>query len=120
MLVDDSEIITDLLRGFLSDSERFEIVDVSTDGWEAISKSKALNPDLIIMDISMPRFNGLRAAETIKSNESAPKIVLLTLHSDEQHRKAAEQMGVDGFCDKLRLGDDLIHIISGIFPDRFN
>lgn len=120
LLVDDAPVITDLLRSFLGDTGRFDIVGVAVDGLDAISKSETLHPELIVMDIEMPAFNGLRAAKIIKSKPDAPRVVLLSLHAGKEYRKAADKAKTDGFCDKLCLEKDLLDIIRGIFPDRFD
>ena len=118
LLVDDSRIITDILESFLADTGRIDVVGVATDGREAIAKTRTLRPELVVMDINMPNVNGLRASAIIKAEHPEARIVLLTLKADEAHRRAARKVGVDGFCDKLRMEEELPDAIRSLFPDR--
>lgn len=78
LLVDDHPLFLDGIKTLLT-NRGIEVVGTAADGLEAIEKARALNPDLILMDIQMPRLNGLAATRLIKKEQPHVKIVMLTI-----------------------------------------
>jgi len=118
LLVDDSQVITDLLREELQDHGHFEVVDVARNGQEALDKVRALTPDLVITDYRMPGMDGLEATQLIKAQPDAPKVLLISMESSDSMEARAKRAGADAFCKKVFLHDRLTRLIQGLFPSR--
>jgi DNA-binding NarL/FixJ family response regulator len=80
LIVDDHEHIRKLVRAFLESEAAFEVCGEAVDGFDAIQKAQALKPDLIILDLSMPRMGGVEAAQRLKKFLPQTPIVLFTWH----------------------------------------
>src|SRR3981081_2352096 len=87
LIVDDSEAIRSVLRTFLESREGFEVCGEAVDGVDAIEKAKEIRPDLIILDLAMPRMNGAAAASVLKRTMPDVPIILFTMY-DELMSKA--------------------------------
>ena len=98
----------------LSQDERLDVVGHAADGAEAVSLTESLRPDLVLMDISMPRMDGIEAARRIKQQVRAPSILMLTtLESRDDVRRAAAA-GADGYLTKRSASSDLVTTIVEI------
>lgn len=93
-----------------------EIVGQASSGREAIELTKTLNPDLVLMDLSMPQMNGLEATRHLKAHADAPKIIIVTLHNGLAYQVAAREVGADGFVNKSDFADGLLPVIQKLFP----
>lgn len=113
LLVEDQEVVRLGLKMGFQVTSQIEIVGEATTGPMAIEKSRALKPDVIIMDVGLPIFDGIVATKKIKS-ESSSKILMLTSHSDDQTVVSALQSGADGFCLKDTSTDNLITAIQAV------
>jgi CheY-like chemotaxis protein len=80
LIVDDSGVVRRVVRSVLESQTQYQVCGEAIDGVDAIEKAKALKPDLIVLDLAMPRMNGLEAAMALKSAEPRPWIVLFTMH----------------------------------------
>jgi len=105
LIVDDNQAARKGLRALLSSFRskqgpdmKIEIVSEAENGQEAVTLAQDLVPDLIFMDINMPIMDGLKATKMIKDNLRNTKVVVLTMHGDQQ--EAAIQCGADGFIEK--------------------
>ena len=85
VIAEDHRILREGLQALLSSHPEFEIVGQAEDGLEAIRCVESLSPDLILMDLSMPRMNGLEAIEDIKKRCPNTRIVVLTVHKTEEY-----------------------------------
>jgi DNA-binding NarL/FixJ family response regulator len=95
LIVDDSETIRTVLRTFLESREGFEVCGEAIDGVDAIEKAKELHPDLIILDLAMPRMNGAAAASVLKRRMPQTPIVLFTIHDGVMGKALASAVHVD-------------------------
>jgi DNA-binding NarL/FixJ family response regulator len=77
-----------------------EIVGEAGDGKEAIQRTAALHPDVVLMDLEMPELDGYAATQAIKAGRPATRVVALTVHGEPQARQRAQAAGVDAFVDK--------------------
>jgi len=101
LLVDDNASFLALAKELLADScPSIELVGTASDGLEAVAKAEAMKPDLIIMDLQMPRMGGLQATRLIKAQDAPPVILLVSNYDDTDHRQFAAQVGADGFVNK--------------------
>lgn len=78
LIVDDHEITRRTIRSFLISYPEWQICGEAVDGVEAVEKAKSLRPDVILMDVSMPRMNGLEATKAIKKNNPEAKIIIVS------------------------------------------
>lgn len=116
LIVDDSRASLTSLRAFLKAETALDLLGLATDGQDAVRLSQALHPDLVLMDVQMPRLNGLEATQQIKAGSPAPKIILITIHSGPEIRARAQAAGADGFLTKSELGEHLLPAIFKLFP----
>ena len=116
LIVDDSDSTRGLVREFLESRPDFEVCGEASDGLEGIEKGIQLNPDLIVLDYSLPRINGLQVAVFL--HEIAPKtpIILFTFYKDVIPMRMANEAGVASIIsktDKLTLLADEVQRLTG-------
>jgi DNA-binding NarL/FixJ family response regulator len=99
LVIDDGDCVRDIIRIFL-EKEGFEICGEAADGVEAIEQAKKLRPDLIVLDLSMPRMNGVEAASILSQTMPGTPIVLLTLYQNLLGPTLASAVGVKAIIDK--------------------
>ena len=117
LLVDDHALVRQGLRSLL-ERENFSVVGEAADGLEAIQQARALSPDLVVMDISMPSENGLNAAREIQKSCPGIKVILLTQHSEDVYIADALEGGVAGYVLKSQVSNDLIHAIRQVMTGK--
>jgi two-component system, NarL family, nitrate/nitrite response regulator NarL len=118
LIVDDHEIIHNGIKDILRSEEEYDIVGHAFDGQEAIEKTKALNPDLIMMDISMPIMNGIEAVKAIKELNVGARIIALTQHSDNEYITEMFKAGANGYLLKNSRKDEFIEAIETVLKKR--
>jgi len=101
LIVDDSVILRDRLREMLSGIQGIEIIGEVQDEFEAIEFTKKLKPDMVILDIRMPRGNGFGVLQYIKKEQPDTIVIMLTNYPYPQYRKKCMDLGADYFFDKL-------------------
>jgi DNA-binding NarL/FixJ family response regulator len=113
LLVDDNgEMLTDL-RDELS--AEFEIAGTADNGEEAIREVMRLDPDVIVLDVTMPVMNGLQVASSLRDMHRRTKILFLTIHEEPEYISAAFSVGACGYVTKRRLASDLALAIREVF-----
>lgn len=101
LIVDDAPAVCEALRWVVNDTPELMVVGEAQDGETAVSQAKALNPDIIILDIELPRLDGYSVAHLLKKTMSSPPLILfLSVHDDHISRQRAKTAGGDGFVDK--------------------
>jgi two-component system, NarL family, response regulator NreC len=113
LLADDHQIVREGLRGLLEKSGH-EVVAEAADGREVLRLARTLNPDIAVLDMSMPLLNGLDAAYEIQRISPNVKTILLTMYSDKSYVLRALREGVRGYVLKSQASVDLIHAIQEI------
>ena len=117
IIAEDHTILREGLRSLLSSDPDLEIVGEAQDGQEAIRCVEKLKPNLVLMDLSMPRMNGLDAIKEIKKRSTETKILVLTVHKNEEYIVATLQAGADGYALKdsthAELGIAIKNVLSG-------
>jgi DNA-binding NarL/FixJ family response regulator len=116
VLADDHREVIAKVRGILGDE--FEVVDAVDNGMQAVKAVIALDPDVLVTDISMPLLNGLQAARNIQKLNCRAKIVVLTIHEDGDFIAAALSAGASGYVSKRRLSIDLVFAIHEALNGR--
>jgi len=117
LLVDDHDIVRDGIRSLLEDEVGFNIVDEAANGIEALESCGNTNLDAIVMDINMPKMNGIEATEKIKEKYPDLKILALTMMDEDEHIRKMIEAGASGYIlkssDKQELIDAIISILGG-------
>ena len=111
LLADDHQVLRSGLRALLNMEPDFDVVGEASNGIEAVKLAETLRPDIIVMDVSMPEMDGLKAAEEIQSLGLKSKIVILTVHADEQYLFQTLKAGASGFVHKSSADSELIDAI---------
>ena len=109
VLADDHREVIERIRGILGDE--FDVVETAENGSQALCAVLALDPDVLVTDISMPFLSGLQAARSIQKANCRAKIVFLTIHEDRDFIAAALSAGGVGYVTKRRLSSDLVFAI---------
>jgi DNA-binding NarL/FixJ family response regulator len=118
LLVDDNPSIRAVTRISLETHPGFTICGEAADGVEAVEKALELSPDLIVMDLSMPRMNGIEAAREVKGKLCHVQIVLFTLHRNAVKDSDASAAGISSIVSKLEGKDLLIAEIERLLKTR--
>lgn len=116
LVADDHQAMLDRVVGLLS--AEFTVVGAVGDGEEAVAAESRLRPDVLVLDISMPRLSGLKATNRVVTGGSRAAVVLLTVHDEPEFVEAAWQAGALGFVHKSHLGTDLIPAIRAALDGR--
>jgi DNA-binding NarL/FixJ family response regulator len=114
LIADDHTIVRQGMRKLLEIYPELQILGESKDGYETIEMAKKLNPDLIIMDISMPVLNGLEATRQIKKSFPEIKVLILTMHSEKEYIFKVLQSGASGYLLKGSHIDELVMAIRAV------
>ena len=118
VIAEDHTILREGLRMLLSSNPDFEVVGEAQDGLEAIRQVESLKPDLILMDLSMPRMNGVGAIQEIKKLNPTTKILVLTVHKTEEHILTALKTGAEGYILKDATHGELMLAMNNIFSGK--
>ena len=114
MLADDHPLLRKALRGALEEQADFEVIAEAKDGQEAVALATELLPDVLIMDISMPRINGLEATREIKANCPSIAVLVLTIHNDNEHVVSLLQAGAAGYLTKSVDDMEIVNAIRAL------
>ena len=111
VLADDHQALLARVRRVLA--EEYEVVGVVANGSQAVDAVRTLNPDVLVIDISMPVLDGLQAARQLQKANCRTKVVFLTIHEDHDFVAAAFSAGAVGYVTKACLSTDLVPAILG-------
>jgi len=98
--------------------KEYEIVESVTDGQALLDAASKSNPDLCVVDISMPIIDGIQAAAELKASGSTTKIIMLTVHEDDDFVKASFENGASGYVVKARIATDLVVAVKEVLAGR--
>jgi DNA-binding NarL/FixJ family response regulator len=118
VIAEDHTILREGLKSLLSSNPDFEIIGEAEDGREAIRCVEKFKPDLILMDLSMPRINGLDAIKEIKKRFSETKILVLTVHKTEEYILATLKSGADGYILKDSTHAELVLAVKNVLSGK--
>ena len=113
----DSEILRVRLIDMLSEIEGIEIVGQAQGSLEAIESIQELNPHVVILDIRMPRINGIKVLETIKKDGGSPTVIIFTNYPYPQYRKRCMDLGADFFFNKSTEFEKLVDTVKYLTHD---
>jgi DNA-binding NarL/FixJ family response regulator len=114
LIADDHALVREGIVAFLKLCDDIEVVAEASDGIEAIEKAKKLRPDIIIMDINMPKLGGLETTVEIKKMLPDTKVLVLTQYEDREYISRFLKAGVSGYLLKKAVGSDLITALKAI------
>ncbi|MDX1707716.1 MAG: response regulator transcription factor [Desulfobacterales bacterium] len=118
VLVEDHTILREGLRALLSADPKFDIVGEADDGRDALRQVDKLTPDLVVMDLSMPRMTGMDAIREIKRRHPATKIIALTVHKAEEYLRTTLHAGADGYVLKDATHVELLLAIQNVLKGK--
>lgn len=114
VLAEDHTILREGVRAIFAAEEDLTVVGEATDGREAIQRAEELRPDLVLLDLSMPRTGGLDALKEIKRVSEGTRVLVLTVHKTEEYVHAALQAGADGYVLKDSSSADLLQAVRSV------
>lgn len=118
VIVDDHTILRDGLDSLLTMNDEFEVVGHAADGLEAVRQAEKHGPDIMLIDLSMPRMDGMSAIKEIKKQASRVRILALTIHRDEEYILSAFDAGADGYCLKDAHFDEVLTAIRTVLAGK--
>ena len=114
LLADDHPLLRHSIRSVLEKEPDLQVIGEASDGEEAVTLAKELQPDVVLMDIGMPKLDGLEATRQIKAAHPNIAILVLTIHSDEQHIIGILQAGAAGYLTKSVFGEEVVQAVRGV------
>jgi two-component system response regulator NreC len=122
LLVDDHAVVREGLRLLVDAQPDMEVVGEAEDGEMALEKTRELQPDIVVMDISMPHLNGVQATERLKIAHPKIKVVALSSYSDDAHVRQLLASGASSYVLKRTLSEELIRALrivdsGGVYLD---
>ncbi|MCF7972555.1 MAG: response regulator transcription factor [Phycisphaerae bacterium] len=114
MIVDDHKLMVQGIRLLLTTRMQVDIVAEGFDGEEAVQLAREVKPEFILMDISMPKLNGIEAAQKILSELPSIKIIILSMHAEARIVQEALQAGCRGYVLKDAILEDLVNAIKTV------
>ena len=118
VLADDHTILREGLRALLTADDEIVVVGEAQDGREAVRCVERLEPDLLLMDLSMPRMSGMDAIREIKKRYPDTRIIALTVHKTEEYLLTTLQAGADGYVLKDATHDELVMAIRTVMAGK--
>jgi two-component system, NarL family, sensor kinase len=118
LIADDHEVMRRGLRGLVESQEEWSVCGEAVEALEAISKTKELRPDLLILDVSMPGMSGIDAALQILKDDPSIKILFFTMHDSPQMMREISNVGAWGYVAKARAGNDLVDAVRIILDGK--
>ena len=118
LICDDHAVVRRGLRSLVSVKPEMELVGEAVDGEEAVAMAKKLKPDVIIMDLVMPRKDGVTAISEIKKNNQDARILVLTSFSDDKNVFSAIKAGASGYLLKDSSPEDLLQAINDVYQGK--
>ncbi len=114
LLVDDHAVVRAGLKALLEASGTAEVVGEASSGEEAVAKARSLAPDIVVMDLAMPGMDGIQATRRIVALGIETKILVLTIHDEDEFLLPALEAGEDGFLNKSAADTDLMGAIEAV------
>lgn len=112
LLVDDHAMFRAGIKALLEAEGRLQVVGEASSGDEAVDRVRELKPDVVVMDLSMPGSNGLEATRRIAALELDTKVLVLTVHAEEEYLVPVVEAGASGYLTKTSADNDLIEAIK--------
>jgi DNA-binding NarL/FixJ family response regulator len=118
LLVDDHPVVRQGLKTLLQGRSEMEVVDEASDGIEAVEKVGTLRPDVVVLDVTMPKMNGIEACRIIKKKNPELEVLFVTQHDSPQMMREALAAGARGYVVKSNLARDLVEAVEAVSQHR--
>jgi DNA-binding NarL/FixJ family response regulator len=118
LLVDDHPIVRQGLKTLLEGRAGWQVIGEASDGVEAVEKAETLNPDVMVLDVTMPRMNGLEACRVIRRRAPKLEILFVTQHDSPQMMREALDAGARGYVVKSNAARDLLEAVEAVSQHR--
>ena len=118
LVADDHPVVRKGLQSCLSKQARLRIVGEAADGDEALRKTRELRPDVVLMDISMPRMNGLAVTEVLRKDTPSVKVLVLSVHNNRDYIFRIIQSGAHGYVSKEAPPEELLRAIESVYENK--
>lgn len=114
LMADDHPLLRQSIRSVLEQEQDLEVIGEARDGEEAVRLADELQPDVVLMDIAMPKMDGLEATRRIKASHPDIAVLVLTIHSDDQHIIGILEAGAAGYLTKSVFGEEVVQAVRGV------
>ncbi len=118
LVVDDHPVVRQGLRTLLEGQSGWEVVGEASDGLEALDKADSLQPDVVVLDITMPRMHGLEVCRVLRQRTPGPEILFVTQHDSPQMMREALDAGARGYVVKSNAARDLLAAVEAVSQRR--
>ena len=118
VLAEDHKILRQGLRSLLNTSDELEVVGEAEDGMDAIRTISEKNPDIVLLDLNMPKMDGIAVIKEIKREFPETKILALTMHKNEEYILEVFKSGGDGYCLKSSGHEELVMAIRAVLSGK--
>jgi DNA-binding NarL/FixJ family response regulator len=118
LLVDDHPVVRQGLRTLLEGQSGWEVVGEASDGLEALDKAASLQPDVVVLDVTMPRMHGLEVCRVLRQRTPGPEILFVTQHDSPQMMREALVAGARGYVVKSNAALDLLAAVEAVSQHR--
>src|SRR5579859_2220545 len=119
LLADDHTILRAGLRMMLDAQPDIEVIGEASDGRQALAEAQRLQPDVVLMDITMPEMNGIEATRQVKRALDSTRVLILTMHENEEYLFQVLRAGASGYILKEAASTELISAIRVVYSGRF-
>lgn len=119
LIAEDHPMLRQGMRELLERESDFQVVAEAGDGEEAVSQATKLKPDVILMDVGMPKLSGLEATKQIKSEHPEIVVLVLTIHDEDEYIMGLLEAGAAGYLLKSAYGEELIQAIRSVQSGEF-
>ena len=114
LIADDHPLIRSGLRALLGREREFEVVGEAADGYQALELVEQLKPDVAMLDVSMPRLNGIDVAQKISEKMPSTRVIIVSIHSDEGYVLRALKAGAKGYLLKASPEGDILNAVRAV------
>lgn len=115
VLADDHKVVRQGMRALLKEEPDFEVVGEAADGLETISVVEHLQPNVLLLDLSMPKLHGIEVIQRVVTSAPATKIVVLSIHDSNIYKVLAAEAGASGYVVKSAGSEEVIAVVRQVY-----